>query len=294
MRKRSPGKRCLSTCPAFALRLQGRGSRDHGLPPHYAAWLIPAAGQGEVSLVDLGNAEEIDAAVKSARKILEKAARTMQGRRIQAEKQLRERCTPQPNGAGAARRGTSGRPANWSSARTPRCGWCPGARCRWQTDVCDRKISDPLLVSGSHLIPQATGGRTETTNPVLFANPDYDLGPRKPRPRTRAVLRSAAPTDPLASSRGLGSLSSLPRVGRLPGTAEEAAAIKPSVTHYAKAEAMVYEDQYALEGVFKALHGPRVFVLSTHGFFLPDQEVEQKPTAPADWRPKMPAIATPR
>ena len=53
----------------------------------------------------------------------------------------------------------------------------------------------------------------------------------------------------------MGSLSSLPRVGRLPGTAEEAAAIKPSVTRYAEAEPMVYEDQYALEGVFKALHG---------------------------------------
>ena len=45
------------------------------------------------------------------------------------------------------------------------------------------------------------------------------------------------------------------------------------MTRYAKAEAVLYEDQYALEGVFKALHRPHVLVLSTHGFFMPDQEV---------------------
>jgi CHAT domain-containing protein len=89
-------------------------------------------------------------------------------------------------------------------------------------------------------------------------------------------LRIAAPAEQVASSRGPGWLTSLRRVERLPGTAEEAAAIKPNVTRYAGAEAVLYEDQYALEGVFKALHGPRVLVLSTHGFFMPDQEVAAK------------------
>ena len=87
---------------------------------------------------------------------------------------------------------------------------------------------------------------------------------------------AAAPVEQVASSRGLGSLSSLPQVARLPGTADEAAAIKPNVSRYAEAEPTVYEDQYALEGVFKALHRPKVLVLSTHGFFMPDQEVALK------------------
>jgi CHAT domain-containing protein len=38
------------------------------------------------------------------------------------------------------------------------------------------------------------------------------------------------------------------------------------------AEPILYVDQYALEGVFKALQRPKIVVMSTHGFFLPDQE----------------------
>ncbi len=128
-------------------------------------------------------------------------------------------------------------------------------------------------ISGRDLVGQATSAGRQSRQPGPLCQSrlsTWDLA--EAEARTRAVLRSAAPVEQVASSRGLGSLSSLPRVGRLPGTAQEAAAIKPSVTRYAKAEAVVYEDQYALEGVFKALHGPRVLVLSTHGFFMPDQE----------------------
>ena len=132
------------------------------------------------------------------------------------------------------------------------------------------------VISGRDLVSQADeqGGKAHRSRSCLPIRITTWAG--EADAATRAVLRSAAPVEQVASSRGLGSLSSLPRVDRLPGTAEEAAAIKPSVTRYAKAEPVVYEDQYALEGVFKALHRPRVLVLSTHGFFLPDQEVAHK------------------
>jgi tetratricopeptide (TPR) repeat protein len=43
------------------------GKRNY-LPARYAAWLIPATGQGDVRLIDLGDADTIDAAVAAVRK----------------------------------------------------------------------------------------------------------------------------------------------------------------------------------------------------------------------------------
>jgi CHAT domain-containing protein len=74
-------------------------------------------------------------------------------------------------------------------------------------------------------------------------------------------------------SSSLGGL--LGKVPRLPGTAVEAEAISPSVKAYAKAEPRVYTDKQALEGVFKVARSPRLVVLSTHGFFLPKQQVKR-------------------
>ena len=128
-------------------------------------------------------------------------------------------------------------------------------------------------ISGRDLVGQTVNKERPLVKPVLFANPDFNLGPKEADAATRAVLRRAPPAEQVASSRGLGSVSSLPQVKRLPGTATEAAAIKPAVARYAGAEPVVCEDLRALEGLFKALHGPRVLVMSTHGFFLPDQEV---------------------
>ena len=142
------------------------------------------------------------------------------------------------------------------------------------------KYQISYVVSGRDLVSQTATKATTPGVPILFANPDYDLGPGEVTATTRAVLRSVAPVEQAISSVGFGSLSALPRVDRLPGTAEEMAEIKPSVTHYAGAEPTVYEDKYALEGVFKALHHPRVLVLSTHGFSC---RIKRWPSKARDW-----------
>ena len=254
---------------------KAKGKGKYWLPPHYAAWLLPAAGQGEISIVDLGEAQRIEEAVQTVRTALEKANTTIRKEgEPKAEKQLREvmrnlaRLVLQPleEHFGQARQLIlSPDAALWLIP----WGALPLADGKYAIE----KYQIRYCISGRDLVSQAMSAGQKTADPVLFANPDYDLGPGKADAATRAVLRSAAPVEQAVHSRGLGSLSSLPQVDRLPGTAEEAAAIKPSVAHYAGAEPVIYEDQYALEGVFKALHRPRVLVLSTHGFFLPDQEV---------------------
>ena len=95
-------------------------------------------------------------------------------------------------------------------------------------------------ISGRDLVSQATrqGGKPPTRSSLPIRIMTWNPGQRKP-PLGPCCQR--APVEQVASSRGLGSLSSLPRVGRLPGTAEEAAAIKPSVTRYAGAEPVIYE-----------------------------------------------------
>jgi CHAT domain-containing protein len=65
----------------------------------------------------------------------------------------------------------------------------------------------------------------------------------------------------------------LANIKRLPATAAEAAAITAPLRQYAGAAPRVLTDKEATAGVFQAAHHPKVVVLSTHGYFLPDQEV---------------------
>src|SRR5262249_50874030 len=108
-------------------------------------------------------------------------------------------------------------------------------------------------------------------------DPDFDLDPGK----ARAGASRLQPASGAEATRALSGALRLGLVPRLHGTAAEARAITPRLEAYAGVAPPVFPRGQALEGVFKAARSPRVLVLSTHGFFLPDQEVRRDGRGPA-------------
>ncbi len=161
------------------VNFEAKGKGNVWLPPRYAAWLIPAAGQGEIAIVDLGEAEKIDAAVQAARKALEKAEATIRKEgEAKAEKQLRDAMRdltrlvlePLEGHLGQARElVVSPDAALWLVP----WGALPLADGKYAVE----KYQIRYCISGRDLVGRAAGAGQKGTNPVLFTNPDYDLGP---------------------------------------------------------------------------------------------------------------------
>ena len=91
---------------------------------------------------------------------------------------------------------------------------------------------------------------------VIFADPSFDAGPPKP---------ANAPAGPISRGRRSADIASL-SWPRLPGTAQEAEAVAKTMRGL---DVLVRAN--ATENAVKALHGPRILHLATHGFFLPDE-----------------------
>jgi CHAT domain-containing protein len=137
------------------------------------------------------------------------------------------------------------------------------------------KYQISYAISGRDLIVHPAGNQ-RPQSPALFANPDYDLQPAEVARATQsALVQIAVANQPLALNREVSrSASGTFHVQRLPGTAAEAKAIEPQLKAYCHTDPISFLDHRALEGAFKALNHPQVLVLSTHGFFLPDQKVK--------------------
>jgi len=89
-------------------------------------------------------------------------------------------------------------------------------------------------------------------------------------------------------TRGLSGALRLGAVGRLPGTLAEAKAINEPLVAYTRQAPRQLLGKYALEGLVKEAKNPRVLVLSTHGFFLPHQEVKLTAGRPSDDKGQLP------
>jgi CHAT domain-containing protein/Tfp pilus assembly protein PilF len=240
-------------------------------PARYVAWIIPTVDKGKVRLLDLGPADRIEAAVQAVRKALQEAPkRIVTDGEPDSEKELRRPLEalsklvlhPLLEHIGEARRWVLSPDANL-----------------WLVPWSALLLKDGRYAVEQYEIRSAVSGRDlaqdtvkpATGRPVLLADPDYDLRPALTRAETRKLLPGWALDSEL---RTLAPSGTLPRAGRLQGTAAEARAVAPRLTRWIGSEPRLYLREQALEGVFKALARPRVVMLSTHGFFLEDDRSE--------------------
>ena len=254
------------------------GSVSRWLPARYVAWIVPPMGKGETRIVDLGSAEQIDIAAEAVRLAIGGAQGNGQQQspidereEIEAERLFREAADrlaalvlhpllPAINEAKQLIISPDG--ALWLVpwAALP----LPDGR------YCVEEYELRYVVSGREAA-RSSAEKSRLSQPIVMADPDYDLAPAGVAAATQAVLRNGAPKRN-ATARGTASNRLvLSHVGRLPGTAAEAKAVAPKLAVYADAEPIVYTGKYALESVFKAAQRPCAVVLSTHGFFLSDQ-----------------------
>ena len=262
---------------------QALGKEKKFLPAHYAAWIIPTSGHGEVTIVDVGEADKVDKAVTTARQALLAAVSTgdqkgliLQQGEPKAEKAMQQALADVarlvfaplvPHFGKADRLIISPDAALWLIP------W--GALPVGENQYAIEKYKISYVVTGRDLVIKP-GSVAKTTEPVIFADPNYDLGPAAAQAAARTILRGnqlagGEPFRGFATGRSIDALRHAPR---LAGTAAEAEAITPNLEAFCHKAPVVYQDQYALKAVFKELHGPKAVVLSTHGFFLEDQHVE--------------------
>jgi tetratricopeptide (TPR) repeat protein len=244
---------------------RAKTAKEAWQPARYAAWLTPH--EGAVAVVDLGPAEPIDRAVQSAREALEKSRRQLarEGERSAEQAAL-------PSLQALARRVLT--PLRVHLDRHPRWVLSPDGLL-WLIPWAALPLDEQYYVIEKHCVTYAVCGRDLVLNPLrldfksgpplIFADPDFDLdaasGSEIKQPRTE-----------VPELRGLS--HGLPaRVARLPGTAAEAEAVAPYLKKYARMEPQLRVDRQARASALLAAHGPKVLLLATHGYFLPEQEL---------------------
>lgn len=244
------------------------GAQKTWQPPRYAAWLVPQSRQVPVRVVDLGPAQQIDAAVMAFQKTMQAAgsqildvgeaeAETEARRKLEAISTLILRPL-EKHFAGHKRLLISPDASLWLAP------WeaLPLADGRYALE----EYPITYLVSGRDLVTQARHNDQPKQAGLIVADPDFELA------------TSGASQTPRATHRGASSSSDLLATNwpRLIGTAQEASAILPKLMTFLGSRPTLYTRQQAVEATVKQVKSPQTMILSTHGYFQEDQAVQLK------------------
>ncbi len=236
---------------------------------NYVAWVIPASGEGDVKIVELGLSNEIDALVSSAvEAIAVDALHFGDAQERAATKELRPLLKQLAGRILAPLLPFVGDAEELVLSPDGSLWLVPWAALLVDEDYLIEKYDLRYVVSGREVVA-AVDTVTGVSAPVIAANPDYDLD-------LFALAEQSENESEPASGSPLGlsdtrALDNLPRVSRLPGTAREAQLIAPALERYSRRAPQLFVEQAASEAQIKAVFRPRVLVLSTHGFFFEDQ-----------------------
>ena len=215
------------------------------LPRHYAAYVL-RRGAAPIG-VDLGPSEAIDADVAALRQAL---ASPLNAEVKALARAVYDRLRPALALAGASR--------HVYVAPDGALNLVPfGALVDESGHYLVERLTFTYLTSGRDLLRQQAHA-PRRHGPVIVANPDFDGGGG-----------SGAPGD-VAQSRGRRSLGiGSVHWASLPGTADEVSALRKLLP-----DAQVLTGGAATETALKAVAGPIVLHVATHGFFLPSQDAD--------------------
>ena len=251
-------------------------AKDKERPEHYVAWIIPKSDSGKIRLIDLGDAAKIDEQVRVARLALKEAPQLI---RENGEQEAEKMLVP-------SLRSLAGSilypllealgPAKTIHLSPDSLLWLvPWSALPLQDgQYAIEQFDIRFLVTGRDLV---RGEKTfNASNPIIFADPDFNLDPTAVEAAAKQVLPNAL--DQKNSLRAVAPSGKfrLGTVSRLPGTKSEAEAVLPQLEQFTANKATVYSGQWALEAIFKAVRQPRVLVLSTHGFFEEEKAADGK------------------
>ena len=231
----------------------------------YAAWVVPPAGNGDVRAFDLGDADTLDALAEAARGAIQDAPREVARVGEAAAVQKLDKLL------GAAARRIL-RPVYAAAGGYPNWVVSPDADL-WMLPWAALPAGDGTFLAERHVLRFVVSGRElappppppgvpkplPPSSPLVLADPDYDAPGGLAPPVGAAAIGAAGGEATRAAGRSF---------ARLAGTAAEAAAVRPKLAAWAKADPRVLLAGDATEGAFKAAARPRAVVLSTHGYYL--------------------------
>jgi len=254
------------------------------LSPHYAAWITPAIGAGEVQLVDLGPADDIDSLVNQVREQLlnahgdegEIAATSEQ----EAVTKLNETLQSLADLVWKPLVPYLGDSEELLLSPDGDLWLLPWAALPVGPNDADgnapslvESYSLRLVVSGRDLTRRAVVGKSAP--PVIIANPEFDQSASRKQQSIIGIFKKILQPDD-NSLRTFSFKNLQLNAEPLPNTEIEAISIEPQLKVYAGADVQVFKQRYALESVVKGFDSPKVAVFATHGFFLPQQQTDLK------------------